>query len=174
MNIKQNTLYFKSTVILSMLFLLLSFDALAAKPVSYTDEYPVFYEIVDCGDFTVVDDAWEIDKVKDFYDKEGNFLRSQIIITAFDDLYRDDEPEGVHLTGKAQISGLVSYDENGDELWTQRGKAIAIMVPGYGSLFFDAGRLVFNVDDGWDLIFVAGRQHDWNLGDFEALCTYFE
>ncbi len=174
MNIKQITLYFKSTAVLSMLFLLSSFDALADKPDfdTYEDAYTI--EIVDCGDFSVMDDVLEFGDIKTFYDKDGNFVRSQIIITAFDDVYRDTDPEGIHLSGKAHISGLVSFDENGDELWTQSGKAVAIMVPGYGSLFMDAGRLVYNVDDGWDLIFSAGRQHDWNFGDFDALCTYFE
>jgi hypothetical protein len=174
MNIKQIAVHFKMIFFLSLLFLFLSFDALAKKPVSYTDEFPLFIEIVDCGDYSVVDDAWEIDKIKDFYDKDGNFVRSQIVITAADDIYRDDEPEGVHLYGTAHVSAEISFDENGDALYTQSGKAVAIMIPGYGRLFLDAGKLVFNMDDGWDLIFSAGKHHDWNFGDFEALCGYFE
>ena len=172
MNIKQNTLYFKSTAILSMLFLLLSFDALAGKPVSYTDEYPYLWEIVDCGDFWVVDDSWEIDKINEFYDKDGNFVRLQLIWTTYDDIYRDDEPEGAHLFGKSHVSARISFDENGDELWTQQGQVVNITIPGYGPLFFDAGKVVYNVDN--EIIFSAGKRHDWNFGDFEALCAYFE
>lgn len=154
--------------------LLVALPAQANKPDAYTVEYPAFGEIVDCGDFSVMDDAWVIEDIKDFYDKDGNFLRSQLIITAFDDLYRDDEPEGVHLTGTAHISARISFDENGDALWTQQGKAVAIMVPGYGPIFLDAGRLVYNMDDGWDLVFSAGERHDWNFGEFEALCGFFK
>ena len=40
------------------------------------------------------------------------------------------------------------------------------------SLFFDAGKVVYNVDN--EIIFSAGKRHDWNFGDFEALCAYFE
>jgi len=174
MNINQAILHLRLIPFFGLLFLLSSFDALANKPVSYTFEYPLLLEIVDCGDFKIMDNVWEVDDIKDFYDKDGNFVRSQILVSADDDLYRDDQPEGIHLTGQARISGRVTFDENGDELWTQQGKAVAIMVPGYGPLFLDAGRLVFNVDDGWELIFSAGNRHDWNFGDFAALCEFFE
>ncbi|MCW8924700.1 MAG: hypothetical protein OQJ84_00425 [Xanthomonadales bacterium] len=161
-------------LLLLLALLLVSLPVQAAKPNldAYEDAYTI--EIVDCGDFSVMDDVMEFGDIKTFFDKDGNFARTQIVIQAYDELYRDDDPEGVRLSGKAQISGLVSFDENGDELWTQQGKATAIMVPGYGSLFMDVGRLVYNVDDGWDLIFSAGKQHDWNFGDFEALCEFFE
>jgi len=161
-------------LLLLLTLLLVALPAQANKPDfdTYEDAYTI--EIVDCGDFSVMDDVLEFGDIKIFYDKDGDFVRAQMIITAFDDLYRDDDPEGVRLSGKAHISGLVSFDENGDELWTQQGKAVAIMVPGYGSLFMDVGRLVYNVHDGWTLIFSAGRQHDWNFGDFEALCGFFE
>ena len=164
----------KTTAALSVLFLLTPLYALAGKPdfYAYDDAYTI--EIVDCGDFSVMDDILEFGDIKDFYDKDGNFVRTQIYLTGFDDLYRDDDPGGVRLSGKANISGRVSYNEDGDELWTQSGKAVAIMVPGYGPIFLDAGRLVYNVDDGWDLIFSAGKRHDWNFGEFEALCNYFE
>jgi hypothetical protein len=159
-------------VLLSLL--LMSLPAQATKPDAYTNEYGFADEIVDCGDFSVWDDAWVVENVKDFYDKDGNFIRSDMAITGYDDLYRFDDVEGVHLTGTAHIMGRVSFDGNGDMLWTQSGLAVAIIVPGYGPIFLDAGRLVFNMDDGWDLIFSAGKNHDWNFGDVEALCNYFD
>lgn len=154
--------------------LLVALPAQAAKPDSYTLEYGGVGEIVDCGDFSVMDDAWVIEQVKDFYDKDGNFIRSQSNFTAFDDLYRFDDPEGTHLTGTAHLNGRITFDENGDMLWTQTGIAVAIIVPGYGPVFLDVGRLVFNMDNDWELIFSAGKHHDWNFGDFEALCNYFD
>lgn len=153
--------------------LLLAIPAQAGKPVSNTYEYWAFSEVTDCGDFRVMDDAWVIEDVKDFFDKNGNLIRSQIHFTAFDDLYRDDDPDGIHLTGTAHLNARVSFDTNGDALWTQQGLAVAIIVPGYGPLFLDAGKLVFNMDNDWELIFSAGKHHDWNFGDFEALCEYF-
>ena len=98
MNINQVILHLRLIPFFGLLFLLSSFDALANKPVSYTFEYPLLLEIVDCGDFKIMDNVWEVDDIKDFYDKDGNFVRSQILVSADDDLYRDDQPEGIHLT----------------------------------------------------------------------------
>lgn len=174
MNIKLIKCYCKNTAVLILLFFVASFNAQAGKPVTYTLEYPSFGEVVDCGDFSVWDDAWIIEDVKDFFDKDGNFVRSDSHFTAYDDLFRFDDPEGVHLTGTAHLKARISFEENGDMLWTQSGLAVKIIVPGYGPIFIDAGRLVFNMDNGWELIFSAGKNHDWNFGDFAALCEYFE
>ena len=159
-------------ILLAML--LVASPAGATKPETDTFAYWSFAEIADCGDFSVMDEAWVIEDVKVFYDKGGNFVRSHMKFTAFDDLYRDDDPDGIHLTGTAHLNARVSLDENGDALWTQQGIAIAIVVPGYGPLFLDVGRLVFNMDNDWELIFSAGKHHDWNFGEFDALCEYFD
>ena len=45
---------------------------------------------------------------------------------------------------------------------------------GQGHVFFDADRLIYNVPNGWELIFSAGEKYDWNYDDYEALCEYFE
>ena len=174
MNIGQITNQFRLITVVILLFFVASFNAQAGKPDKYTNEYPFLAEVVDCGDFSVLDDAWIVENVKDFYDEDGNFIRSDMQITGYDDLYRSDDIEGVHLTGTAHINARVSFDENGDMLWAQSGLAVAIMVPGHGRVFLDAGRLVFNMDDGWDLVFSAGKNHDWNFEDFAALCEYFE
>ena len=165
---------FKHFVYLLVLLLLTPSGALAARPDIYTDEFTYQTEVVVCGEFSIMDEITEIDKIKDFYDKNGSFIRSQINITAFDDIFRSDDPDGMHLYGTAHVSGSVTFDENGDALWTQNGKAVAITVPHYGPIFMDAGRLIFNMDKGWELVFSAGRNKDWNFGDFTALCSYFD
>jgi hypothetical protein len=162
------------TLIATFATLLLSVTVWAGKPISYTDEYPYFWWIADCGDFWVVDDSWEIDKVNEFYDKDGNFVRLQLIWTTYDDIYRYDEPEGAHLYGTSHVSARLEFDENGDEIWTQQGVVANITIPGYGPLFLDAGKVVNNVTNGWEIVFSAGKRHDWNFGEFEALCNYFE
>jgi transposase-like protein len=48
---------------------------------------------------------------------------------------------------------------------------VNITIPGYGPLFLDAGKVIY---DGYDVVFSAGKRHDWNFGEFEALCQYFE
>lgn len=161
---------------LLLMLVLLTFVPMAhaAKPDMYTDEYGFILEIVDCGDFSVMDNIWEVDKIKDFYDNEGNFMRSQINITAWDDIYRHDDIDGPHLYGTAHVMARWTLDGNGDWFDTQSGLAVAITVPGEGQLFFDAGRLIYNVSNGWELIFSAGRHHDWNFEEYEVLCNYFE
>ena len=165
---------FKYFIYLLVLLLLLPSGALAAKPDFYSDEFTFETEVVDCGEFSVMDEVTEIDKIKDFYDKNGSFIRSQINITASDNMFRADDPDGVHLYGTAHISAWITFDQNGDALWTQNGKAVAIIVPQYGPIFLDAGKLIFNMDNGWELLFSAGRNKDWNFGDFAALCEFFE
>jgi len=161
-------------LLLLLALLLVALPAQAAKPVTYTDEFWDYAEIVDCGDFSVMDDSFAMLDGKIFKDKDGSFIREQMHFTGFDDLYRDDDPEGTHLTGTAHLNVRISFDTNGDALWTQQGLAIAIIVPGYGPLFLDAGKLVFNMDNEWEIIFSAGKHHDWNFGDFDALCEFFD
>jgi len=174
MNIKQIRRHYRVIPVLILAFFMASFNAQAGKPDMYTIEYASPGEIVNCGTFTIVDDAYVIENIKDFYDNDGVFIRSNAQITANDDVYRLDDPDGVHLTGTANIMGRVTFDEYGDMIWTQSGKAVAIIVPEYGPIFLDAGRLVYNMDNGWELLFSAGKNHDWNFGDFQALCGYFE
>ena len=168
---------FRFTRPLLAAFLLISLSsgvAQAGKPDTYHDEFWDYIEIVDCGDFSIMDDNFIMLDGKIFFDKDGNFIREQMHFRGFDDLYRDDDPEGTHLTGTAHLNVRISFDTNGDALWTQQGLAVAIIVPGYGPLFLDAGKLVFNMDNEWEIIFSAGKHHDWNFGDFDALCEFFD
>ena len=174
MNIKQTTQYFRMTAVLALTVFSASFNVQAGKPDAYTNEYAAPGDIVDCGAYVITDDAYVIENIKDFYNKDGVFIRSDIQFSATDDIYRLDDPDGAHLNGTAHMMGRVSFDENGDMLWTQSGVAVAIMVPEYGRIFLDAGRLVYNMDNGWELLFSAGKNHDWNFADFQALCEYFE
>ena len=173
MNIQKFTHQFRNISVLILIFFLASFNAQADKPDKYSFEFLDLGFVADCGDFSVMDDAYIILDNKDFYDKKGNYVRSHLHFTAFDDLYNDAYPDGIHLTGTAHMNALVSFDKNGDPLWTQQGIAIKIIVPGYGPLFLDVGRLVWNDATG-DLIFSAGKHHDWNFGEIDALCNYLD
>ena len=160
-------------LVLLLALLLTAAMAQAAPPERWTDEVADHFELVDCGDFQIWDDALIFLDGKDFFDRDGNYVRSQIKFLAFDDLYNKDDPDGTHLTGTAHLNVRLIFDKTGDPLWVQQGIAIAIVVPGYGPVFMDVGRLIWNDATG-DLVFSAGRHHDWNFGDFEALCDYFD
>lgn len=146
----------------------------AAKPFNfdYEDEYTE--EIVDCGDFSVFDDVIEVGSVRRFFDKDGNVIRSKIHAAIYDDMYRDDDFEGPHLTGTGHINGRWSFDENDGWFYSETGLGVSIVVPGEGHLFLDVGRLMWHASGGWELVFTAGNRHDWENGDFDALCEFFE
>jgi len=160
-------------LVLLIVLLLTAVVAQSDQPEVWTDEIEDHFELVDCGDFQIWDDALIIMNGKDFYDRDGNYIRSQIMFLGFDDLYSTADPDGIHLTGTAHLNVRLTFDKNGDPLWVQQGIAVAIVVPGYGPVFMDVGRLVWNDATG-DLVFSAGRHHDWNFGEFEALCDYFD
>ena len=144
----------------------------AAKPDQDMWEDAYTEEIVDCGDFSVLDDVIEVVNVRRFRDNDGGFIRSKAHVTVYDDMYRDDDYEGPHLFGTGHVNGGWSYDKVDGWVYSESGLGVSIQVPGEGHLFLDVGRLVWN--SGWELIFVAGNRHDWEHGDFDALCEYFE
>ena len=71
-----------------LVLLLVALPAQATKPDTYTDEFWDYIEIVDCGDFSVMDDSFVMLDGKIFKDKDGNFIREQMHFTGSDDLYR--------------------------------------------------------------------------------------
>lgn len=161
-------------LVLLLALLLTAAMAQAAPPERWADEFEEHFELVDCGDFQIWDDALIFVDGKDFFDRDGNHIRSQLKFLGFDDLYSTADPGGTHLTGTAHLNVRQTFDKNGDPLlWVQQGIAVAIVVPGYGPVFMDVGRLIWDEVTG-ELVFSAGRHHDWNFGDFEALCDYFD
>lgn len=146
----------------------------AAKPDSFIYEDEYIEEIVDCGSFSVMDNVLETGKVQEFYDKDGNFIRQQVHVTVHDDMYRHDDFAGPHVYGTGHINGRFFFDKDGGAHWSESGLGVSISVPGEGPIFLDVGRLVWSESEGWDLTFVAGNRHDWENGDFDALCEYFE
>jgi hypothetical protein len=167
------TIKSQALVVLSLLFTLTPVAALAGKPVSYCLGCQKTIEIVDCGDFSVMDDAWVKEDVKDFYDKDGNLIRSSTHLSASDMFYRDGDYHGAHLSGTTRLTERFVYATNGD-IWMPCPISVAVSVPGHGALLMDVGQLEFSVADGWELNFTPDRTWGWGPDDFEALCAYFE
>lgn len=156
--------------------LLLAFgcpDSFAGKPNSHSLGYFDLLEVVDCGDYSVMDDARVYANVKDFVGNEGNIERSHIHLSATDNFYRSDDPGGNSVTGKARINTRVFFDEAGQPLWEPEVILGAIRVSGTGVLILEVGTLDIGPDD-WEVNFTADRFHDWTSADFEALCAHFE
>lgn len=157
-----------------MLALLLSASvAQATKPIQYTDEFSGF-EAFGCDGFEVWNDGWVRFETTDFIDSEGNWIRTQIHSTVLDDFFRADDPEGTHLTASSRASHRIAPGKDGHVYWAQAGEAlgVSLVIPGYGPLFKDVGRIVFDLDNGWTIVFQAGSRHDLErLHDL--LCEYF-
>ena len=93
---------FKLVFILLTLCLIVPLTASAAKPLS--GGWSDFFEadpLIDCGDFLILDDVLVDASWREFYDKDGNFVRASERYTFDDDLYHEDFPDGIHLYGKA-------------------------------------------------------------------------
>jgi hypothetical protein len=122
-----------------------------------------------CTPLRGVDDAQEDSSWRDFYDKDGNWVRTATRYSFDDDLYHEDFPNGIRLYGNAQANH--QFFLKGDEIWHKvSGLPIGITVPGYGLMFFDAGQFIF-VDD--ELEFIHGKNHNWVWEETDAICDYF-
>ena len=148
--------------------------AQAAQPIQYTDEFSGF-EVFFCDGFDVINDGWVRFEVSDFIDDEGYWIRTQIHALILDDYFRADAPEGTHLTGTARSNHRITLGDDGHAYWAQSGKAlgIGIIIPGYGPIFKDVGRIVFDLDSDWEVVFEAGSRHDLTVLN-ELLCEYFQ
>jgi len=160
---------FKLVFICLTLFFIVPLTASAGKPDSGGGSY--FFEadeFINCGDFLILDDILMDVSWRDFYDKDGNLVRSRVQFTFDDDLYHEDFPDGIHLYGKG-IGNNQSFFKDG-EFWQRvTGAEVKITVPGYGHMFFDAGQLLFV--DG-EIEFVRGKNHNYFRDETDAICDY--
>lgn len=161
---------FKLVFISLTLCLIVPLTASAAKPLSggWSDFFPA-EEFIDCSDFWILDNIQVDASWREFYDKDGNFVRAAERYRFDDDLYHEDFPGGIHLYGKAL--GNHQYFLKDGELWHRvTGAEVKITVPGYGHMFFEAGQLIL-VDE--EIVFIAGNNHNYVRDETDAICDYF-
>ena len=161
---------FKLVFIWLTLCLMIPLTASAAKPDSGGGSYNFPADpFIFCGDFWILDNILMDYSWRDFYDKDGNVVRSAEKYTFDDDLYHEGFPDGIHLYGKG-IGNNQSFFKDG-EFWRRvTGAEVKITVPGYGHMFFDAGQLLFV--DG-EIEFIRGKNHNYFRGETDAICDYF-
>lgn len=159
---------FRTILVLTLLSFIFPLCASAAKPDQ--NRFSMFFPadpLVDCGEFLIVDDV-AIDVVlKDFADKDQNWVRSSADYFFDDDLYNANFPDGIHLTGKASVH----WQEHDDGSYQNTGVRIGITIPGYGPLFFDAGHFG---EDSDGVFYVRGHNQDWTSWDIDAICEYLD
>ena len=158
----------KFIFVIAILSLIIPLTASAAKPDQgkSSDFYPGD-PLVNCGDFWILDDvaidvAWKV-----FFDNDGNWVRSSASYFFDDDLYNENFPDGIHLTGNASVH----WQWYGDGSIRNTGKRVGITVPGYGRMFFDAGQYYWDSDGGF---YVHGHNQDWVNQEIDAICEYLD
>ena len=151
-----------------------SFGAFAGQPDSHCLGYYDTFEVVNCGDFSVMDDAMVFADIKDYCDQEGDFTRSHIKLTARDYFYRDNDPKAGRIIGTTRINERANFDEAGIPQWAPSAIVVGIHTRELGYMFLDVGMLDMDLAFGWFVDFNADRFHDWSPADFEALCAHFE
>ena len=124
-------------------------------------------EWVDCGDFWVLEDAVVDVRATNFYDQDGNWIRTQEHWTLNGFVYNSEDP--THWLPENPTHLTITYDEAGGQVYV--GRLITIQVPGQGIIWEAAGRQVWDSD--WNLTFWAGP-NDWLEGDTDALCAALE
>lgn len=144
---------------------------LALAPVTASAAQPEFYTRYDditiddpvltpvCG-FPVVSHYEGAVKGRNFYDKEGNLVRS-FETYSHHYLHTYTNPAtGTTLTTGGPAAFRYEYHEDGSVTFTATGLQDNITVPGEGSVFRDAGKLV--VESG-EITFEAGRHDAYRL-----------
>lgn len=140
----------------------------AGKPDKFTvtggGPGPIGY-CADAG-FEVWEDVTWKAVVKNFYNKDGEFVRQQIHWTLEGVVFNYDDPE-YYLPYKNSVYNETYDGETGEDkiagLWA------LITVPGYGSIFMDVGLIIFDAD--FNIIFEAGK-HQWWYANVDALCEH--
>lgn len=137
----------------------------AGQPDKYTFSGGGQVWVGDCPGFEVWEDAtWEAVE-KDYYNKDGEWVKSKIHWTIEGYVFNFDFPDN-RLYYKNSVY-TEHYDVASDEdrytgLWA------LLTVPGYGSIFIDVGVVTFS---GGTIVFEAGK-HQWWDSNVDALCEH--
>lgn len=125
--------------------------------------------IGNCGDFIILADYTVVVDWTVFFDNEGvpiRATRKAFVVNGTSLVYNSEDPS-YWLAGGPGERELVTFDlVNGTETIT--GPSWKVTVPGYGNVFLNTGRIVFQLDP-FAVLFYAG-QVDYYAQDVEALC----
>ncbi len=139
-------------------------SVLAVQPdmYSFSDSGQGFVGVCDAGFEVWEDVSWDV-RVKDYFDKDGNWIRSKLHWTVEGKVYNFDNPDN-YLPYKNAVYNVFNYPES------QRiaGLWALVTVPGEGAIFMDVGLIIFDANG---VAFEAGK-HQWWDGNVDALCGH--
>lgn len=174
-------------LVLGCVVLLSTMTAWAAKPVKYVmppDPIPAPVETLDCSwfgmEFTVLGE-WTTNEYGQFhFDNEGNLVMINGFLYLTDQhLWNSTDPSkdltGEDVAGKTEHSHFIlNFDENGVPiLYKESGVFAKMVVPGFGQIRLNAGRVLLVPGDPWVLV-SSTPNADPTFEDAYALCAYLE
>ena len=134
----------------------------AVQPDMWTDSGGGIGFVGTCGDFDVYEEVTFDIVGKDYYDKDGNWIRTKAHWEVEGKVFNPDN--GKSLPYKNSVYNVFNYPES------QRiaGLWALVTVPGEGQIFVDVGLIIF---DPTGVVFEAGK-HQWWDGNVDALCGH--
>jgi len=141
---------------------------LAGKPDMYTVEGSFLEGLVgSCGEeFEVWEDVSYVAKVKDYYNNDGEWIRTKVHWTVEGVVYNADAPDNYLPYKNSVYNDFLNNDTGEDRI---AGLWALVTVPGYGNIFIDVGLLIFDAE--FNIIFEAG-QHQWWSSNVGGLCPF--
>ena len=120
-----------------------------------------------CADFEVWEDVTFEVQGKDYYNKDGEFVKQKWHWTVEGVVYNGDHPE-IYLPYKNSVYNEHYIAETDESRYT--GLWALVTLPGYGNIFIDVGVSVYYWEDGTYTL-EAGK-HQWWEGNVDALCEH--
>ena len=134
---------FVSILILIAILFIGATPALAESPDRLTIPITGSFLVAQCDGFDVVDTYSGSLTFQDFYDNDGNLVKSTLRIDTNEQISNSVTGYSVHNTA--------AYNEAidpADNEYFIRGLSFNITVPGYGIVYFDSGLGIFVLVDG--------------------------
>ena len=109
--------------------------------------------------------------VSRFFDKNGVIKSLHVQFKGDVEIYRDGFPDNV-LYGRRADNQIADFPGGVFSGFVINGGFVKVNLPGYGPLYFDAGRVYFDSD--WNITLTRGVHHDHLLQQTDAVCAYFQ
>lgn len=155
-------LRFFSILIVFVFLLATATPVAAAEPIRYAFDQSGT-DTFDCGTFIIKDDYTLHYEGEDFFDAQGNWVRSQEQNSFTDRFY--NPANGKEASGSGKMNRFFYPDHA-----RNAGLAYHVVLPGVGAILIDAGSMLFT-DEG---VVFQGNHMFYAEGDLSKVCAALE
>ena len=159
----------KRIIVVCLGSLLTAAVAYADKPLQsrFLEEFSVR---ISCAGYDLISAYSQDIHIITFFDKNGVTKSLLIQFRGDVEIYRDGYPDNV-LYGSRADNQTVDFPGGIFTGFEVNGKFVQVMLPGYGPLLFDVGRVYYDGD--FNVTLARGVHHDRQLHETDAICAYF-